>query len=81
MEFALGVIVGLVLALLVVATLTFFRTQVERKVQIFERVVHQAGPRPRGKIFIPPSEADATREEIIKKNREQGKDTPIDELV
>ena len=81
MEFALGVIVGLLLALLAVATLTFFRTQVEKVTKIVQKKVEQVGPRPKGGIYLPDDEGTVARKEIIKENKEAGKDTPVSDLL
>lgn len=79
-EFALGFIAGLVVSTLVVVTLMFFRKVVEQKLEIVEKQVALKGPRPRGSIVMPDSHADEVRDEIIKRNQEQGRDTPIDQL-
>ena len=81
MLFALGYMAGLVTATLIVLTLVFFRSQVERRIKIVERVVEAAGPKPKGFIYEPPSEADEFREDVIAKNQKAGKDTRIEELL
>ena len=80
MEFGLGVIVGLLLSLLVVTTLTFFKTSIVRKVNVAQRAISNAGPKPKGQIYLPDDDATVARKEIIKKNNEIGRDTPISEL-
>lgn len=80
MLFALGYLAGLATAILIVLVLVFFRVQVERRVKIIERVVEAAGPKPKGFIYEPPSEADEAREEIIARNQREGKDTRMSEL-
>ena len=79
-EFALGLLTGLIIALLVMVTLMFFRKVIEQKLQIVEKQVALKGPRPRGSIIMPDSHADEVRDEIIRNNRERGLDTPIDQL-
>lgn len=81
MMFALGVIVGILVSVLIVLTLVFFRASVEKKIKIIERVVEAAGPKPKGFIYEPPSEADEAREDIIARNRKEGKDTRMEELL
>lgn len=81
MLFALGYLAGLVTATLIVLTLVFFRSQIERRVKIVERVVESAGPKPRGFVYEPPSEADEFREEVIAKNQAEGKETRMEELL
>ena len=80
MIFALGFITGLLISILIVATLTYFRRVLETKVTTIERLVESKGPKPKGFIYEPPSEADDIRAQIIAKNKKEGKDTPISEL-
>uniref|UniRef100_A0A6H1ZQH6 Uncharacterized protein n=1 Tax=viral metagenome TaxID=1070528 RepID=A0A6H1ZQH6_9ZZZZ len=79
--FILGYIAGIVTAILIVTTLTYFRRVIERKVNIIEKQIKVAGPRLKGFIIEPPSEAEEVRAQIIAKNKAQGKDTPISELL
>lgn len=79
--FALGLITGLVIATLIFAILAFFRAGIEKRVKIIETVLGNAGPRPTGAIFIPEDDADIIRKEQIERNRKEGKDTPISELM
>lgn len=81
MLYALGVLTGLVAATLIFAVLAFFRAGIEKRVKIIETVLGNAGPKPKGAIFLPEDEADVARREHIEKNRKLGKDTPIDELM
>ena len=78
--FALGFIAGLVVAVLVVVTLTFLRRVIEKRITVVQKAIENKGPRPKGIIVEPTSEADEAREEIINKNNQMGKDTPISEL-
>ncbi len=80
MQFALGIIVGLLIAILIVATIAVFRKAIEKHIKTVERVLGEVGPQPRGFIIEPTSDADEAREEIIRNNRKHGKDTPISEL-
>lgn len=81
MLFALGYLAGIVTATLIVLVLVFFRSSVERRVKIVERLVESAGPKPKGFIYEPPSEADEFRESVIAKNQAEGKDTRMEELL
>lgn len=81
MLFALGYIAGVVTSALIVLTLIFFRSQVEKVVKIVERKVETAGPKPKGFVFEPKDESELAREEIIERNRRAGKDTSIAELI
>lgn len=81
MLFVLGFISGLLLAAITFIVLAFFRLGIERQIKIIETKLEHAGPRSRGAIYLPEDEATAARSEIIKRNKEQGKDTPINELM
>lgn len=76
--FALGLISGLLIATLIVVTITFFRKTIEEKIEIIEKKV--SGPRPKGFIVDPIDVADEIREKVIQKNKDKGQDTPIEEL-
>ncbi len=80
MSFALGFIAGIALSTLVIATLSYFRRLVEQKVDVIAKQIENAGPRPRGFIVEPDSEAEEARANIIARNRSQGRDTSISEL-
>lgn len=79
--FALGLIAGLVAATLIFAILAFFRVGIEKRVRIIETVFGNAGPKPKGAIFMPEDESDIIRKEQIEKNRKEGRDTPLSELM
>jgi len=78
---ALGIIIGLLIALLVITTIIFLRNPIEKHISIIEKRVSSAGPRPKGYIVEPIEEAEEIREQIIEDNRKQGKDTNINELL
>lgn len=78
--FILGYIASIVTAILIVTTLTYFRRVIEHKINTIEKQTEVAGPRPKGFIIEPPSEAEEARAQIIAKNKAQGKDTLISEL-
>lgn len=79
--FILGLISGLVLSTLIFAILAFFRAGIEKRIRIVETVLGNAGPKPSGYVFVPEDESDFIRKEQIEKNRKEGKDTPISELM
>lgn len=81
MSFALGYIAGLLTATLLVLTLVYFRSSVEKKIKVIERTVEQAGPKPKGFVYEPKDEAEEAREAIIERNRRAGKDTSIADLI
>lgn len=81
MEYAIGFITGLLVAILIVATLTFFRRVIENRIEIIQKQVDIKGPRPKGYIIEPVSEADDVREQVINKNKKRGLDTPLKDLI
>ena len=58
----------------------YLKNPIQKFTNIVQRTVENAGPRPRGYIVEPRPEANITRDEIIKKNKEQGRDTFLHEL-
>jgi len=78
--FILGLITGILIAVLVVATLIFFKSPIKQYINIIEKKISNAGPRPRGFVSEPMSDNELTREEILKENGEKGIDTPIKDL-
>lgn len=79
-EFLLGLIIGLLLFTAVFVILAYFRAGIEKRVRIIENVLGEAGPKEKGAIFLPDSEATIARNKIIKKNKERGTETRFDEL-
>ncbi len=69
MEYVIGFIAGLLVAILIVATLTFFRRVIENRIEIVQKQVDIKGPRPKGYIIEPVSEAEDIREQVINKNK------------
>ena len=80
MLFILGMIVGLVLATFIAAVLVLIRKPLYQMTLPIVKAMENAGPRPRGSIYIPRDDAEVARDEIIAGNREKGLDTNIDEL-
>ena len=80
MLFALGFIAGVVVATFVAAVLAYFRKPIISMLATAETALGNAGPRPRGAIYMPRDEADAVRDRVVSENRAKGKDTPISEL-
>ena len=81
MYFLLGVVAGVGLSTIVVATLAYFRSEVERRVMIVEKALYNAGPRPRGFIVEAQDDAEMARDRIIEENEKRGKDTKISDLA
>lgn len=80
MQFALGYLAGIGTAIMVFTVLAFFRAGIEKRVRIIETVLGNAGPKPKGAIFVPEDDVTISRREIIEKNKRAGRDTPISEL-
>ena len=81
MMLALGIIIGLLIATLVILTVVFLRHPLEKNLRIVEQKVSSAGPQPRGMIIMPDSEAEELQQEIIEENRQHGRDTKLSELM
>lgn len=81
MLFLLGIIIGLLIAALIFATLAFFRSAIEKQVHVTRAQIEALGPKPKGGIFLPEDENEITRQEVIRKNSAQGKDTPLKDLM
>lgn len=80
MNFVLGYIAGTTIAILIIAVLTYFRASIEYRIKVIEKQIENAGPRPKGAIFMPEDDSDISRRQLIEKNRKLGKDTPFEEL-
>ena len=80
MQFALGFIAGMATATLVVATIALFKRQVLTAVDRAQQAAERIGPSGSGAVFFPKDDVEVAREEIIRRNAEAGRDTPISEL-
>lgn len=78
--FALGVITGLLIAILIVTTLGYFKKTIQKHTQIIEQKLESKGPQPRGFIVDPDDESTETRNKILEKNKKRGLDTPLTDL-
>ena len=79
--FVLGAITGIAIGTLIVVIMTYFRRVIEHKVVVMEKMIENAGPRPKGFIFEPDSEAEEARAKIIDENKRQGRDTKLEDLL
>lgn len=80
MLFIAGFITGILIAILFILTLVFFKHKVEKVITIVEEKVSSAGPKPEGFIILPEDEAEEARQEIIARNKRSGRDTPLSDL-
>lgn len=76
----IGIFAGFIIAVLIFLILAFFRVGIERKIQIIEKKLSDAGPQPRGFIVEPDDDATFARNQLIEKNRREGKDTKLSDL-
>lgn len=81
MIFTLGIIVGILISLLVVVTLVFFRRVIENKVTIIEKQIESKGPKPKGFIFEPEDDLDEMRSSMVAKNSARGRITKAEDLM
>ncbi len=79
--FLVGALFSILFSILVFTILGFFRAGIEKRIKIIETRLSSAGPKPKGAIFLPDSEATIAREEHIKRNQKAGRDTNISELL
>lgn len=80
MTFILGLVCGLIIDLLLFITIIYYRSGIEKGINIVQRQTETTISKRRGAIFLPDDENEILRQEVIKKNSAQGRDTPIDEL-
>ena len=81
LSFLLGIICGIAISILIAIILVFLNNPIQQKITVIEKKISNAGPRPKGFIIEPKEEADEIREEIIEKNRREGRDTKISDLL
>ncbi len=81
MMFLLGFSTGITVAGIIVTVMVYFRSLIEAKVMVVERAIESAGPRPKGFITMPDDDATAFRNEVIEKNKQEGKDTKLSDLL
>lgn len=60
--------------------LSYFRLQINKGFTRASKVIEKVNPDARGAIFPPDEDIKLERDEIIKRNRELGRDTPFSEL-
>jgi MFS superfamily sulfate permease-like transporter len=77
----LGIIIGILISILTFTVLAFFRAGIEKRVRVIETVLSKAGPKAKGYVFEPEDESDLIRQERIKENSKNGRDTPLSELM
>ncbi len=80
MLFFLGFIVGLLFALIMFVATLFFRSPIEKVLKATETKIDTVRPKERGFVYIPESDADEAREQIIAENQRRGFDTKLESL-
>lgn len=73
----IGVLIGICLCIFVTVLYIAFKKDIEHTTRT---IVEKLAPKEKGYIIEPPSHFDDEREEIINKNNQIGRDTPISEL-
>ena len=81
MQILLGMILGILLCIFITCIFLLFRSEVERTVEKAVRAIESSSGASKGTIYIPPSEADEARSNIVDRNREKGRDTKLSELI
>ena len=76
MLLVLGIILGLLIALVVLVTTVYLK---ERRIEIIEKVIERT-PKEKGMIVEPLSPREEVQQQIIMDNTEQGKDTLLKDL-
>lgn len=79
--FFLGLLAGIGISVLVVATLAFFKKTIERHIERVVQTLENKGPQPRGFIVEPLDEVAEERERVIERNRKAGVDTKLSDLI
>lgn len=80
MMFVLGFMAGMTFSVVFFLGIVFLRIPLERQVRKTERYIAKKAPRARGFIIDAVDDATRARNEILERNRELGKDTPLSEL-
>lgn len=80
MLFFFGYIIGILNALTILVVMVYFRRPIEHTTTILQTQIENAGPKPKGYIFEPESEAQEIRSEIIQRNKARGIDTRLSDL-
>jgi hypothetical protein len=80
MEFIAGIIVGILLCLVMAAIVILLRKPLEQKLSTAVKQIENAGPRPKGFIYMPPDEDEEARAAKIAENQKNGRDTKLSDL-
>lgn len=88
MELAIGILIGIAISALIVATIAYFRTPIAHALQRLPASITSTTTTvgatttnaTKGFIIEPESEADEARAEIIERNNKRGIDTPLTDL-
>ncbi len=76
----LGIILGFIISILIIVILLFFKKTIENKIEITGKKISNMN-RPKGFIVPSMTENEEFRENVLKKNRKLGIDTPIKDLL
>lgn len=81
MYFFIGWIIGLLNSIIVIILCLYNKRQIDSFTTRSKNWVEQSNPQNKGMVIDPISEPDEIRQTIIDRNKEDGKDTPISELL
>ena len=81
MLLALGVLLGIAISALILVVLVVMQEPVNTQKRYIIDKLKEIGPKEKGLIIEPDSDAEIARQAIIEKNKQEGRDTPIEELL
>lgn len=78
MIYILGILTGLVLAILILLIETYLVPRKKGVIQIIERETQRL--KPKAKVFFPKTEEEVAQESVISEHERKGEGTPLVEL-
>lgn len=76
----LGIIIGMLIAVICMLTEIFFRNKKSGIASILEDIDKKLKPKNKAYIIMPKNEEEEAREKIIKNNEKTGRDTRLEEI-
>ena len=76
MMFALGLVFGIALSILVFLIELYLMPRKKGILQVLEKVIQK----PKAEIFFPKTDEEVAQEELVDKNAKRGEGTPIEKL-
>lgn len=78
--FILGLLTGLLISLVILVSILFLRTPINKTYTQVTQVVDKYRPKEKGALFEPLTDIEEQRQDILNKNNLAGKDTPLSDL-